>query len=74
MRNRLLESFETSAKQITFEDLVVEEQIPDIGTLGLNLMSLFQPRRPLRPLRKERKRIQTTLLIHTEIQLVVNIV
>lgn len=33
------------------------------STLGLNLMSYFQPRRPLRPQRKERKRIQASNLV-----------
>jgi hypothetical protein len=31
MRLSVLKLFENSLKQITFEDLVVEEQIPDIG-------------------------------------------
>ncbi|ODN05565.1 Coiled-coil and C2 domain-containing protein 2A [Orchesella cincta] len=74
MRLSVLHLFENSTKQITFEDLVIEEQIPDIGTLGLNLMALFQPRRPLRPTRKERKRVQGSNLIDTKISLIVSIV
>lgn len=31
MRLGVLQLFENSAKQITFEDMVIEEQIPDIG-------------------------------------------
>ena len=31
MRINVLKLFENSLRQITFEDLVVEEQIPDIG-------------------------------------------
>lgn len=31
MRLSVLQLFENSTKQITFEDLVTEEQIPDIG-------------------------------------------
>ena len=31
MRLSVLQLFENSTKQITFEDLVIEEQIPDIG-------------------------------------------
>ncbi|XP_035711264.1 coiled-coil and C2 domain-containing protein 2A-like isoform X2 [Folsomia candida] len=74
IRLSVLQLFEKSLKQITFEDLVIEEQIPDIGTLGLNLMSYFQPRRPLRPQRKERKRIQASNLVDTKIDVIFNIV
>ncbi|XP_076029366.1 coiled-coil and C2 domain containing 2A [Oratosquilla oratoria] len=45
-------------KTLQLEDVIHEEQIPDIGTLGNPVMSLLSARRPLKPQRKERGQVR----------------
>ena len=45
----------TLLRRVTTADVVAEEALPDIGTLGRALSALFAPNRPLRPQRKNRK-------------------
>uniref|UniRef100_A0A2S2Q357 Coiled-coil and C2 domain-containing protein 2A n=1 Tax=Sipha flava TaxID=143950 RepID=A0A2S2Q357_9HEMI len=54
-------------------DIIVEDTVPDIGTLGLTFMKMFQPKRPLRPKRKERKKIPVKSLSGQEIKVVINV-
>ncbi|KAE9526974.1 hypothetical protein AGLY_013622 [Aphis glycines] len=54
-------------------DIIVEDTVPDFGTLGLTFMKMFQPKRPLRPKRKERKRIPVKSLSGQEIKVVINV-
>ncbi|XP_050537512.1 coiled-coil and C2 domain-containing protein 2A isoform X2 [Daktulosphaira vitifoliae] len=54
-------------------DIIVEDSVPDIGTLGLTFMKMFQPKRPLRPRRKERKKIPVKCLSDQEIKVTVNV-
>ncbi|XP_050435842.1 coiled-coil and C2 domain-containing protein 2A isoform X2 [Adelges cooleyi] len=54
-------------------DIIVEDNVPDIGTLGLTFMKMFQPKRPLRPRRKERKKIPVKSLSGQEIKVTVNV-
>ena len=44
-------------RQVDLEDIVTEEAIPDLGSLGARIGQIMEPRRPLRPMRKERKKI-----------------
>uniref|UniRef100_A0A4W6E1R3 Coiled-coil and C2 domain containing 2A n=1 Tax=Lates calcarifer TaxID=8187 RepID=A0A4W6E1R3_LATCA len=55
-------------------DLVVEEEIPSIGILGLNLFKLAEPKRPLKPQRKERKKVTAQNLSDGDIKLLINII
>ncbi|KAK7072356.1 Coiled-coil and C2 domain-containing protein 2A [Halocaridina rubra] len=55
------------------EDLVQEERIPDIGTIGTSLLSVFKPRRPLRPERKKRDQVRGTALGDQNVNLIVHI-
>ncbi|XP_066996187.2 coiled-coil and C2 domain-containing protein 2A [Anabrus simplex] len=55
-------------------DIVTEEQIPDIGTLGLAFLKWFRPKRPLKPVRKERKKVAIQSLSAEEVKIVVNVV
>ena len=54
-------------------DVVTEEQIPDIGTLGKNIAQLFEPRRPLRPQRKVRKKVTNQAVGVTHVDLLINV-
>ncbi|XP_059483780.1 coiled-coil and C2 domain-containing protein 2A [Neocloeon triangulifer] len=63
-----------SSRRKTMRELVTEDLVPDIGTLGLTLMAWFQPSRPLRPMRKPRPHVAlpgTTALSTT---LIINVV
>ncbi|XP_042214850.1 coiled-coil and C2 domain-containing protein 2A-like [Homarus americanus] len=55
------------------KDLVQEESIPDIGTLGTSLLSVFKPRRPLKPRRKKRDQVRGAGLVDPQVQLIVHI-
>ncbi|KAF2358051.1 C2 domain [Trinorchestia longiramus] len=59
VRRRLLQRTAEAAAVPTPSDMVQEEQIPDIGSLGLSLVSLFRPKRPLKPDRKVRGVVRT---------------
>ncbi|XP_066527206.1 coiled-coil and C2 domain-containing protein 2A isoform X2 [Hoplias malabaricus] len=55
-------------------DLVVEEEVPSIGVLGLSLFKLAEPKRPLKPRRKERKKVTAQNLSDGDIKLLLNII
>jgi len=62
-------------RQLDLEDIVVEEAIPDIGSLGARIGQIMEPRRPLKPIRKERKKIVgQNLSTVKDVTLLVNIV
>ncbi|CAL4135943.1 unnamed protein product [Meganyctiphanes norvegica] len=52
LRRHMQQRYAEATQAPKLEDLVKEEQIPDIGTLGTSLLSIFKPSRPLRPERK----------------------
>ena len=54
-------------------DVVVEEQVPDISTLGRSIAKLLEPRHPLRPQRKERKKVTTQAVGVTKVDLLINV-
>ncbi|KAK4315922.1 hypothetical protein Pmani_012883 [Petrolisthes manimaculis] len=55
------------------EDLVKEESIPDINTLGTNLLGVFRARRPLKPPRRKRDRVRGAALTNQPVRLLVYI-
>ncbi|KAM6921159.1 coiled-coil and C2 domain-containing protein 2A [Xenentodon cancila] len=62
------------AKHYLLSDMVVEEEIPSIGILGINLFKLAEPKRPLKPQRKERKKVTAQNLLDGDIKLLINII
>ncbi|XP_073975162.1 coiled-coil and C2 domain containing 2A isoform X3 [Rhodnius prolixus] len=57
----------------SFRDIVHEEPVPDLGTLGLTIMRWIQPKRPLRPRRKPRKKLPIKNLVGQDLEIIVNI-
>ena len=51
-----------------------EEQVPDIGTLGLAVGKIVAPRRPLKPVRRERKRATAQTLTEGSVNILVTVV
>ena len=58
---------------LELSDVVVEEQVPDISTLGRSIAKLLEPRHPLRPQRKERKKVTTQAVGVTKVDLLINV-
>ncbi|XP_014273915.1 coiled-coil and C2 domain-containing protein 2A [Halyomorpha halys] len=57
----------------TFTDMIHEEPVPDLGTLGLTFMKFLQPKRPLRPRRKKRKKYPVKSLAGQQLEIIINI-
>ncbi|GFT89046.1 coiled-coil and C2 domain-containing protein 2A [Nephila pilipes] len=57
VREEVAKRFYVSQHQRMLEDIVMEEKVPSIGTIGFSLLKLFQTKRPLYPERKDRKKI-----------------
>ncbi|XP_065204032.1 coiled-coil and C2 domain-containing protein 2A [Planococcus citri] len=72
--DRILKLCKLSQLHRSTPDVIQEEKVPDIGTLGLTFMKLLQPKRPLRPRRKGRKRIPVKGLTGQEVKVIVNVV
>ncbi|KAM9384360.1 coiled-coil and C2 domain-containing protein 2A isoform 2-T2 [Pholidichthys leucotaenia] len=73
IRESVINRFLLAKHHYILSDLVVEEEIPSIGILGINLFKLAEPKRPLKPQRKERKKVTTQNLSDGDIKLLVNI-
>ncbi|XP_013408980.1 coiled-coil and C2 domain-containing protein 2A-like isoform X3 [Lingula anatina] len=71
VREQVLQRFRLAAHQKSFHDVVFEEEVPNIGTLAINLQQLGEPRRPLRPVRKERKKVSAQNV--SEADVVINV-
>eukprot|EP00795_Rhopilema_esculentum_P004896 gene4896-21228_t len=56
-RKNVLARSQIAKRQLDLADVVIEDEVPDIGTLGARLGQIFAKRHPLKPERKERKRI-----------------
>ena len=54
-------------------DVVVEDQVPDISTLGRNIAKILEPRHPLRPQRKERKKVTNQAVGISSVDMLVHI-
>ncbi|XP_066919925.1 coiled-coil and C2 domain-containing protein 2A-like [Clytia hemisphaerica] len=75
VRQQVHSRSQLAKRQLDLEDMVTEEAIPDIGTLGARLVQIFEPRRPLKPVRKERKKIHgQNLNSIKDVNILVNIV
>ncbi|GIY77849.1 coiled-coil and C2 domain-containing protein 2A [Caerostris extrusa] len=57
VREEVAKRFYVSQHQKMLEDVVAEEKVPSIGTIGFSLLKLFQTKRPLHPERKDRKKV-----------------
>ncbi|XP_054644566.1 coiled-coil and C2 domain-containing protein 2A isoform X2 [Dunckerocampus dactyliophorus] len=73
IREAVIHRFLLARHHYLLSDLVVEEEMPSIGILGLNLFHLAEPKRPLKPQRKERKKVTAQNLSDGDIKLLVNI-
>eukprot|EP00062_Callorhinchus_milii_P004934 gi/632943873/ref/XP_007887193.1/ PREDICTED: coiled-coil and C2 domain-containing protein 2A isoform X2 [Callorhinchus milii] len=73
VRESVVNRFLVAKRNYILSDLVVEEEVPSIGVLGINLFRLTEPKRPLKPRRKERKKVTAQNLSDGDIKLLVNI-
>ncbi|XP_076825165.1 coiled-coil and C2 domain-containing protein 2A-like isoform X2 [Clavelina lepadiformis] len=74
VKDAVLHRFYASRHHYTFLDMVHEDQVPDIGTLGASVGKLVEPRRPLKPIRKERKKATAQTLSEGSVKILVNLV
>uniref|UniRef100_A0A665VXR8 Coiled-coil and C2 domain containing 2A n=1 Tax=Echeneis naucrates TaxID=173247 RepID=A0A665VXR8_ECHNA len=74
IRESVINRFLLAKHHYILSDLVIEEEIPSIGILGLNLFKLAEPKRPLKPQRKERKKVTAQNLSDGHIKLLINII
>ncbi|XP_028300852.1 coiled-coil and C2 domain-containing protein 2A isoform X2 [Gouania willdenowi] len=74
IRESVIHRFLHAKRNYHVSDLVVEEEIPSIRFLGIELFKWAQPRRPLKPQRKERKKVTAQNLSDGDIKLLVNII
>uniref|UniRef100_A0A3Q1BCN1 C2 domain-containing protein n=1 Tax=Amphiprion ocellaris TaxID=80972 RepID=A0A3Q1BCN1_AMPOC len=74
IRESVINRFLLAKHHYVLSDLVIEEEIPSIGILGLNLFKLAEPKRPLKPQRKERKKVTAQNLSDGDIKLLINII
>uniref|UniRef100_A0A4W4DTT0 C2 domain-containing protein n=1 Tax=Electrophorus electricus TaxID=8005 RepID=A0A4W4DTT0_ELEEL len=74
VRKSVVNRFLITKHHFILSDLVIEEEIPSIGILGLNLFKLAEPKRPLKPQRKERKKVTAQNLSDGDIRLLLNII
>lgn len=75
VRQQVHSRSQLAKRHLDLEDIVVEEDIPDIGTLGARIAQMTEPRRPLKPIRKERKKIGgQNLAAVKDVHLLINIV
>lgn len=61
-------------RQRSLRDMVIEDEVPDVGSLGFRIAQLLAPRRPLKPVRRERKTVGTQNLSVTNVRILVNVV
>ncbi|XP_043918517.1 coiled-coil and C2 domain-containing protein 2A [Protopterus annectens] len=74
VREAVINRFLVAKHYYILSDLVIEEEVPSIGFLGLSLFKFAEPKRPLRPRRKERKKITAQNMTGGDIKLLVNII
>uniref|UniRef100_A0A3B4VCZ5 Coiled-coil and C2 domain containing 2A n=1 Tax=Seriola dumerili TaxID=41447 RepID=A0A3B4VCZ5_SERDU len=74
IRESVINRFLLAKHHYLLSDIVVEEEIPSIGLLGLNLFKLAEPKRPLKPQRKERKKVTAQNLSDGDIKLLINLI
>ncbi|XP_062871722.1 coiled-coil and C2 domain-containing protein 2A [Trichomycterus rosablanca] len=74
VRESVINRFLIAKHHYILSDVIVEEEVPSIGILGLNLFKLAEPKRPLKPRRKERKKVTAQNLRDGDIKLLLNII
>ncbi|XP_069833527.1 coiled-coil and C2 domain-containing protein 2A [Dendropsophus ebraccatus] len=74
VRESVINRFLIAKHHFILSDLVVEEDIPSLGLLGMDLFKLAEPKRPLKPRRKERKKVTAQNLSDGDIKVLVNVV
>uniref|UniRef100_A0A3B4VDH7 Coiled-coil and C2 domain containing 2A n=1 Tax=Seriola dumerili TaxID=41447 RepID=A0A3B4VDH7_SERDU len=74
IRESVINRFLLAKHHYLLSDIVVEEEIPSIRLLGLNLFKLAEPKRPLKPQRKERKKVTAQNLSDGDIKLLINLI
>uniref|UniRef100_A0A672YAS7 Coiled-coil and C2 domain containing 2A n=1 Tax=Sphaeramia orbicularis TaxID=375764 RepID=A0A672YAS7_9TELE len=74
IRESVINRFLLAKHHYLLSDVVIEEEIPSIGILGINIFKLAEPKRPLKPQRKERKKVTAQNLSDGDIKLLVNII
>ncbi|KAK2824932.1 hypothetical protein Q7C36_018859 [Tachysurus vachellii] len=74
VRESVINRFLIAKHHYILSDVIVEEEVPSIGILGLNLFKLAEPKRPLKPRRKERKKVTAQNLSDGDIKLLLNII
>ncbi|CAH1773716.1 unnamed protein product [Owenia fusiformis] len=74
VRENVIQRFRAASHQKTLADMVIEEAVPNVGTIIPSLVKITEPRRPLRPTRKERKKVTAQNLQSTDVKILINIV
>nr|DBA29304.1 TPA: hypothetical protein GDO54_009541 [Pyxicephalus adspersus] len=79
IRESVINRFLIAKHHFILSDLVVEEEIPSLGSsgsgiLGMDLFKLAEPKRPLKPRRKERKKVTAQNLSDGDIKVLVNVI
>ncbi|MED6257535.1 hypothetical protein ATANTOWER_026185, partial [Ataeniobius toweri] len=74
IRESVINRFILAKHYYQLSDLVIEEEIPSIGILGINLFKLAESKRPLKPQRKERKKVTAQNLSDGDIKLLINVI
>ncbi|KAG8453520.1 hypothetical protein GDO86_000229 [Hymenochirus boettgeri] len=74
VRESVINRFLIAKHHFILSDLVVEEDIPSLGILGMGIFKLTEPKRPLKPRRKERKKVTAQNLSDGDIKVLVNVI
>ncbi|CAH2299842.1 coiled-coil and C2 domain-containing 2A isoform X1 [Pelobates cultripes] len=74
VKESVMNRFLIAKHHFILPDLVVEETIPSLGILGMDLFKLAEPKRPLKPRRKERKKVTAQNLSDGDIKVLVNVI
>ncbi|KAM8939268.1 coiled-coil and C2 domain-containing protein 2A [Pelodytes ibericus] len=74
VKQSVMNRFLIAKHHFILSDLVVEEGIPRLGILGMDLFKLAEPKRPLKPRRKERKKVPAQNLTDGDIKVLVNVI
>ncbi|XP_046545533.1 LOW QUALITY PROTEIN: coiled-coil and C2 domain-containing protein 2A-like [Haliotis rubra] len=74
VREQVMQRFRMAAHSKRLEDMVVEDVVPNIGSLFISLSRITEPRRPLKPVRKERKKATAQAVSAGEVNILINII
>ncbi|KAM9328928.1 coiled-coil and C2 domain-containing protein 2A [Gastrophryne carolinensis] len=74
VRESVINRFLIAKHHFILSDLVVEDDLPSLGLLGMDLFKLTEPKRPLKPQRKERKKVTAQNLSDGDIKVLVNVI